>query len=149
MDGSSAHVATHVKYCRTVVNTGDPVYPASNSFILPINSTFVSGMSNGTLRLLEQGKLESLEDYFERRGQCVLPDSTVITWEKMKIFFYLAYIATALVLIEMIFDPQELANHYRNRCNHEQNDQNQSASGEETSTAELDKIEKDTAPSIK
>lgn len=108
VDGSTARVATNVRYCRTVVSTGDPVYPASNSFVVPLGSDLYLPLSNGTLKLLEEGRLESLEDYFERRGQCTLMESTTITFNKLRIFFISAYVVTLILFFEMILDPQQV-----------------------------------------
>lgn len=108
VDGSTARFATDVKHCRKVVATGDPVYPASNSFVVPKRSALFEPLANATLKLLEEGRLESLESYFERRGSCVLPETTVITFGKLQLFFIAAYAVTALIFLEMILDPQQL-----------------------------------------
>lgn len=108
VDGSTARLATNVRYCRKVVSTGDPVYPASNSFVVPLGSDLYFPLSNGTLKLLEEGRLESLEDYFERRGQCTLSESTTITFNKLRIFFISAYVVTLILFFEMILDPQQV-----------------------------------------
>lgn len=108
VDGSTARLATNVRYCRRVVSTGDPVYPASNSFVVPIGSDLYFPLSNGTLKLLEEGRLESLQDYFERRGQCTLNESTTITFNKLRIFFISAYVVTLILFFEMVLDPQQV-----------------------------------------
>lgn len=106
IDGATARDAISGKYCRRLVETGDPTNPGGGAFILPYDSKFTKELTNATLELQENGSLESLDDFFERWGTCPIQKTTTLSMGKLRYFFAAAYGSSVLVFIIMILDPQ-------------------------------------------
>lgn len=106
VDGATALNAGATGYCRKVITTGKPMYWDGGSFIIPRGSDLVIPISKATVELRELGKLESLDEFFNKRGGCHMPSSAVLSYDKLRLFFILSYGACFVLFIIMLIDPQ-------------------------------------------
>lgn len=106
--GSTLTYAASGRYCGTLVLTGEPFFEGGISFVLPKGSNFTTEVSNATLQMKADGSLPSLEDTLRGQTECRLGTEPVLTFKKLRIFFFLAYAACLAVLLEMVMDPQSI-----------------------------------------
>ena len=107
MEGATAMLATRMRHCGKVVMTGAPAITGGVSFILPRGSKDTLALTNGTLRLRQEGKLATLESFYDLNAACPSVSDAKITFTKLRVFFYATFVACALVFLEMIFDRQK------------------------------------------
>lgn len=108
--GSSLTYAASGRYCGTLVVTGRPFFEGGLSFVLPKGSNFTAEISNVTLQMKAGGSLPSLEDTLRGQGSCRQSTDPVLTFEKLRTFFFLAYSACVVLFLEMVMDPQNIKN---------------------------------------
>lgn len=106
VDGATALEAEHL-HCNTVVKTGSPTFFGGGiSFILPWNSSLTSKFGNATIELRGDGNLPALDDYAKDHAHCSHSSETVLTFRMLAAFFISAFVACALIFLEMVLDPQ-------------------------------------------
>ena len=108
-DGITAIDALYGKHCGKLVETGEKGYPTTQGYIarLDWDINFVEEIRRETLRLAEIGSLESLNDVKLSKDQsCVMEESGPIDFNTMRMFFYCAYGAAALLLLHVLADRQ-------------------------------------------
>lgn len=76
------------------------------TFILPKGSRWTLLMSRSTLELMEIGSVPTIDKFFARTGLCDSHIDSILTFQKLKVFFFLAYGFCSLVFFELVFDPQ-------------------------------------------
>lgn len=95
-------------HCGQIVHTGKPAMISQQGFIVPLNSSLTRPLSLGTLWLSQLNMLKTLDQFYTERGPCIVPMKSTITMEKLKIFFISAFSLCFIILLIMIFGPQEL-----------------------------------------
>lgn len=107
-DGITASHAIYREKCGFYMKTGDAVFSAGQAFVLPKDSNRTAALSKATLYLLAQAQIETLDEYFQRRGICRERTGLVgISLRKLRFFFLAAYFICFLLFLEMVFDPQK------------------------------------------
>lgn len=104
--GATIENLAHGHYCGKMVITGDPFYSTGLSMVLPKGSQWTEIMSDATLKLTETGSIPTIKDLIARTGLCKNDTDTVLTFDKLRIFFIMAYVVCALLFLEMVIDPQ-------------------------------------------
>lgn len=109
MDGASGEYAKSTLHCGDLLMTGDSNNPGGGAFVLPRGSPYTTVLSNATWRLRQERSLESIEAFFARTAPCTLATPAMISLPKLRVFFIAAYVVCAILLLEMILDPQKPA----------------------------------------
>lgn len=91
------------RYCGKLTAVGRKFFETSVSFILPRNSNLTLPISLTTLRMREEDKLVSASTFAEREWCPDITDAT-LDWDKMKVFFYVAYSGLGVMLALMAAD---------------------------------------------
>lgn len=94
------------RYCGTLVRTGEPFFEGGTSFVLPLKSNLTAIMSNATLQMRAEGSLPSLQVYLREEYSCKMSNNPVLSFEKLKVFFLLAYGICFVIFLEMILGPR-------------------------------------------
>lgn len=110
LDGATARFATAGRFCKRLVVTGEAVNPSGASFILPRNSRYKEILTNSTMELRENGRLETLEEFFDRWGSCSNLSTTRLSMSSLRYFFVLAYGSAFVIFLVMVLDPQRPPN---------------------------------------
>lgn len=105
--GSNLQNAVINRHCGTLVTTGLPFNTIGMSFVLPRNSILTGPMDVATLQLRSEDAIPSIEQYVQGKVSCPLGTSSTLTFDRLSVFFYVAYGACILVFLEMVLDPQE------------------------------------------
>lgn len=107
-DGTTSSFAVNGMYCRKLVKTGKTSFPNRQGFILPKGSPWTDELSTEVLKLAMRDKLLSLDEYYEREGECIIhPATSSLSIRKLSLFFIMSYVTCFLLLLEMVFDPQQ------------------------------------------
>lgn len=104
--GVSAGDAMTGRYCGQVLKVGKPVLWGGNAFVLPLNSSLYEELGRVTLDLREEGKLKTIDEYYAKRGECAEVDGTALDFQKLKVFFILAFSSCFVVFVSMVIFPQ-------------------------------------------
>lgn len=107
VDGGTAGVAVNGRYCNLLVTTGKPFLRRGVSFILPPGSNNSAELRMTTLGLQELGRLKTMDDHFEARGTCSSSDKPELSFQRLRVFFIIAFAACIILFLEMVFDPQK------------------------------------------
>lgn len=108
-DGATALTAVHGRYCEKLALAGRPFSEGGLSFILPKGAEYFEPLRKATLELRSESEVDSLDDYFEKKGKCEMSSSPQLTFTKLKTFFILAFVAVVLLFLEMVLDPQTVS----------------------------------------
>lgn len=106
--GSTVLDAVVGRHCGKLLQTGQPFFEGSVSFVLPRGSPWTDKLSNATLQLKVEGALPSLQEYFENKDKCTLQNDPTLTFQKLRIFFFVSYAVCFLIFLEMVIDPQSV-----------------------------------------
>lgn len=98
--------AVHGKYCGKFALTGRRFSEGGQSFVLPKGSKYYEPLRRATLQLRDEGYIDSIDSFFEKKGKCDISGSPRVSFTRLKTFFILAFAAFALLLLYMILDPQ-------------------------------------------
>lgn len=114
LEGPTAFDATTGKHCNELMITGEPLHSSGDSFVLPNNSTLFEPLAKETMNLYETGRLTSIDEFFKRRGECSLMESTSLGLKTLKPFFIVAFCFCGLMFIVMVLFPQHPAKRSNN-----------------------------------
>jgi hypothetical protein len=98
-------VASENEYCNKLTVVGDAFSPLTTGFVLPRNSNLTMPMSNATLQLQQQDKLQTPIEYGVVR-ECKELSQTRLTWRRMAIFFEVSYATLVIMILLMLIDPR-------------------------------------------
>lgn len=102
LSGHSAVEVRSGKYCRKLVTSGKPMYWSGNSMVMPNNGnkTVVHELSKAILDLRLRGRLQSVEEFHDKKGGCKpSEDLSGLGFEQLRVFF----IASLSVCVVMMF----------------------------------------------
>lgn len=91
------------RHCGKLTAVGTQFFATSVSYILPLNSNLTLPISLSTLRMREEDKLVSAQRHAELETCPDITDAT-LGWDKMKVFFYVAYCGLGVMLVLMVVD---------------------------------------------
>jgi hypothetical protein len=98
-------VASENQYCNELTVVGETFFPVTTGFVLPRNSNLTMPMSNATLQLQQQDKLQTPIEYGVVR-KCKEVSQKRLTWRRMAIFFKVSYGTLVFMILLMLTDPR-------------------------------------------
>eukprot|EP00177_Eucheuma_denticulatum_P008094 GFKZ01014752.1.p2 GENE.GFKZ01014752.1~~GFKZ01014752.1.p2 ORF type:complete len:215 (+),score=14.08 GFKZ01014752.1:1374-2018(+) len=104
--GSTLADATEGRYCGRLVLTGEHFLEGGCGFTLPFRSPLTETMTNATLQLRSEGALPTLTSYLQRFGPCTVLIDPILTFARLRLFFFLAYGVCAFMLLTIVFVPR-------------------------------------------
>lgn len=104
-DDLMAGDATNRRYCN-LVRVGERLHWGGSSFIMPKNSRYYDVFSKTTLDLREEGRLQSVDNFFRERGSCTPVYGYTLNLERLKSFFIVAFSLCGIFFILMVLYPQ-------------------------------------------
>lgn len=102
--GSSLRYVIERLYCGKVVLTGEPFFAEGVSFVVPSKSNLTIGLSKATLDLKNEDAVKTILDLFDNSNNCIPSRPRSLTFRKLQWFFFLAFGASVLLFLEMVFD---------------------------------------------
>lgn len=122
-DGGNINTAVNGRYCQQLVSTGQPFGRRGTAMITPHNWPYFEEMRRATLQIIESNAVpSSTEEYFERLGLCEISSTPQLSFSKLRVFFIITVGACAVVLAQMLIDPQKPLHDTETTSNHRQSD---------------------------
>lgn len=106
IDSLAGNDAITGKYCGKLIATGEPLFWGGLSSIVSRNFSYYNEFSKATLNMLEEGMRLSMDDFFKKRGSCVIHRTSTLSLRQLLGFFITALSAIALLFVWMIIDTQ-------------------------------------------
>eukprot|EP00178_Gracilaria_changii_P028186 TRINITY_DN971_c0_g1_i3.p1 TRINITY_DN971_c0_g1~~TRINITY_DN971_c0_g1_i3.p1 ORF type:complete len:416 (+),score=44.43 TRINITY_DN971_c0_g1_i3:414-1661(+) len=98
--------AIQQKYCGSLVIVGEAIRDGSLSMLLPIGSNLTEPMSVATLELSETQTEPALRKYLNTLPKCEVDVNSALTFEKLRLFFVIAFSIGVIELLAMVLIPQ-------------------------------------------
>jgi hypothetical protein len=106
-NGGFTEWAVSGEFCRRLEQVGEPFYPMELSYVVPKGSPFLRLLNRETLYLRERGLLLAQTEYTKTQHSTCEPAplDKSLSWEKLSVFFFVAYGILFIVFLLMIAYP--------------------------------------------
>eukprot|EP00178_Gracilaria_changii_P005831 TRINITY_DN1994_c0_g1_i5.p1 TRINITY_DN1994_c0_g1~~TRINITY_DN1994_c0_g1_i5.p1 ORF type:complete len:420 (+),score=42.21 TRINITY_DN1994_c0_g1_i5:736-1995(+) len=98
--------AIRERYCGHFVVVGQPIEGGGLSMLLPKGSNLTETMSIATLELQRNQTSSYLTRYFNNLPQCKAEVNTTLSFDKLQMFFAIAFTVGGLICLSMLLVPQ-------------------------------------------
>lgn len=106
-DFGSMIKAVNFGKCSTLVQTGSEFMTRSMGFVVPRNWSYTAKLSKAILDIKAAHLEPTFQEYAEQFNTCPRSEDFKITFERLKVFFYVSFGICTFLFIFMIIDPQK------------------------------------------
>lgn len=88
---STVHATIYREHCGTILSSEKPIFTGGLAMVLPKDSVYTEAMSLATLNITGAATVPSLEEFYVRTGSCSPDLATSLPFQKLKLFFTIAF----------------------------------------------------------